>query len=323
MKILIIGVGSIGTRHFKNLSGMGFNDIIVCDPDKGKLKNILAIKNVPIYQNIKVALKKEKPEIVLVCTPPRLHAKLAGLALNIGANVFIEKPFSNSLLGINNLIKKADKKKKVIMVACNFRFHQGLIALKKILSANKHGRPLTVRMIGGYYLPTARKNADYKKIYAAQKSEGGVILDSASHAIDYLQFLFGKIKKSSAIASRLHPLGMASEEAVHIILEHESGVITAASMDYASRKRMHKVEVITDKGLLTLDFLNGSVRFENDKKNSVLLFRIKNKKETEKMFIDQLYYFFKCIKKNKKSFQGHKDAKQVLEILIKLKRDCS
>ena len=40
MKILVLGCGSIGTRHATNLKKLGINDIILCDLDLTKAKKL-------------------------------------------------------------------------------------------------------------------------------------------------------------------------------------------------------------------------------------------------------------------------------------------
>src|SRR3989338_9031620 len=117
MKILIIGAGSIGTRHLKNLLKLGYKNLVVSDPDEKKLKVAALLGNFSLYKNAKTAIEKERPNIVFICNPTHLHVPTASLALNYCAHVFIEKPLSHSLAGIEALIKKAQQKKKIVMVA--------------------------------------------------------------------------------------------------------------------------------------------------------------------------------------------------------------
>src|SRR3989344_2827511 len=142
-------MGSTGTRHIKNLLFLGYKKIAVCDPDSKKLELISELANVQnralnilLYKDIKTALKIEKPDVVFVCNPTHLHVPTASLALDYGAHIFIEKPISHSLTGIDALIKKAKTKKRTAMVACNWRFHSGFQKLKKVLDSKKFGVPI-------------------------------------------------------------------------------------------------------------------------------------------------------------------------------------
>ncbi|OGF63352.1 hypothetical protein A2662_02610 [Candidatus Giovannonibacteria bacterium RIFCSPHIGHO2_01_FULL_45_33] len=312
-KILIIGAGSIGTRHLKNLLKLGYKNLAVCEPNEKKLKTVAELGNFALYKNVKIALKAETPDVVFVCNPTHLHVPTASLALDYGAHVFIEKPLSHNLAGVDALLKKAKKKKRTVMVACNWRFHEGFKKLKEVLDGNEYGKPILSRVFGGYYLPTARKNVNYKKIYAAGTKGGGVIIDSGAHGVDYLENFFGKTKYVTALKRTAHVLDIKSEEAAIIGLEHENGVISAIVTDYVSRKSNSRIEVITEKGILALDVANNTLYFEDEKKN-VLLFR--GVQELNHMFVEEIRHFLGCAKNRSKPAQDLSAAKHVLKVLL-------
>src|SRR3989344_834950 len=314
MKILVIGTGSIGTRHIKNLLFLGYKNIAVCDPDEKKLKIISGLGNFSLYKNLKIALKSEKPDVVFVCNPTHLHVPTASLVLDSGAHIFIEKPISHNLKGVDALIKKAKKKGKTAMVACNWRFHIGFVELKKILDGKKYGKPILARMFGGYYLPMARKNTNYKKVYAAGTKGGGVIIDSGAHAVDYMENFFGNIKYITALKRTKHILDIKSEEAAGLAFEHESGVLTAVMADYVSKKSSGTMEGVTDKGLLTFNIASNEIVFEGENNSKKTLYR--GAKDINLMFVSELKHFFKCIQNKSKPAQDLIMAKRVLKTLL-------
>ena len=283
MKILVVGTGSIGTRHIRNLLSLGHKNVAVSDPDEKKLKLISELGNFPLYKNLKIALKSEKPDIVFVCNPTHLHVPTASAALDAGAHIFIEKPLSHNLKGVDALIKKSEAKKRIAMVACNWRFHSGFKKLKRILDGRKYGKSIVVRAFGGYYLPTARKNTNYKKVYAAGTKGGGIIIDSGAHAVDYLENFFGKTKRVVALKRTAHVLDIKSEEAAVMALEHDSGVISAMVSDYVSKKSSGTMEVVTENGLLTFNITNNAIFFEGGDGKKKLLYQ--EKKDINHMFI--------------------------------------
>ncbi|MDO8676924.1 MAG: Gfo/Idh/MocA family oxidoreductase [Candidatus Azambacteria bacterium] len=312
-KILIVGVGSIGTRHLKNLLKLGYKNLAVCESDEKKLKAVAELSNFALYKNVKIALKKEMPDVVFVCNPTHLHVPTASLALDSGAHVFIEKPLSHNLVGVDALIKKAKTKKRIVMVACNFRFHFGIQKLKKALDGGKFGKPVLARIASGYYLPTARKNINYKKNYAAGTKGGGVILDSGAHVLNYLEYLFGKAKGFSSLKSLSGSLGIKSEEAAMLAFEHENKVISTAVMDYVSRKPINRIEVVMEKGLLTLDVNNNILRFDGGAQRSVLY---KGNSDLNRMFIEEVKHFFRCVNHGAEPAQDLKTAKETLKTLL-------
>jgi len=318
MKILIIGAGSIGTRHLKNLLKLGYKNLVVSDPDEKKLKVAALLGNFSLYKNAKTAIEKERPNIVFICNPTHLHVPTASLALNYAAHVFIEKPLSNNLAGVDALIKKVARGKKVVMPACNFLFYEGFKKLQSVLKSMVYGKAMLCRVAQGFYIPWARKNINYKKSYIAKKTEGGgVILDHVTHSIYYLSALFGDIKKAALLLSDKHPLGFKSEEMAVLMLEHKNGVISGIASDYICKKTTHRIEVVTEKGTLTLDIGEDTLIFE-DRKIKKELYR--GDKNLNKMFVEEIKHFLNCIKNNSEPLQGLRAAKNVLKVLIRAKK---
>lgn len=314
MKILIIGVGSIGERHLKNLLKLGHKDISLCDFSAERMRNLEAQYRLPVHTDWRSALKEVRPDVTFICTSADSHVIVATAAVRGGSHVFIEKPLSVDLKGVDSLIRLAKKKKKTVMVACNWLFHGALRALQKALRDGSYGNPLLSRVVIGYYLPGARKNTDYRKNYSAKKTQGGgVILDSGSHAVNYLTALFGEVKDSRIFPGKLHALGIKAEEAAGLFLEHVNDVLSTVSLDYVSPKSVHKVEVVTDKGLLTLDFRDDSLAFEAVDARKMIY---AGSKDLNLMYLDEVRHFFDCIRKRKKPIQDLPDAKKLLKILI-------
>lgn len=289
----------------RNLLALGYKNIVICDPD---------LKKQAPYKDYKTALKKEKPDIVFVCNPTHLHVSVASAALDAGAHVFVEKPISHNMKGVDTLIKKAKKKIKIVMVACNWRFHAGFLKLKKILDDKKYGKPILARTFGGYYLPAARKNTNYKKIYAAGTKGGGVVLDSGAHAVDYMENFFGKVKRLTALKRTAHILDIKSEEAAVLAFEHESGVLSAVMTDYISKKSSGIMEVVTESGLLTFNIPKNEIFFEDENSAKKILYR--EKKDINHMFIEEIKHFLKCVKNYSKPAQDLSMAKHVLKVLL-------
>jgi predicted dehydrogenase len=312
-RILIVGVGSIGKRHLQNLWKLGFRDIALCDTSREKLAAARRLGHFRAYRNMRIALKTEKPFAVFVCNPTHLHVPSATLSLQSGAHVFIEKPISHTLKGVDELARAAEKRKRMVMVACNFRFQNGFRRLEKLVRQKRFGAPLVARVAIGYFLPAARKGVAYKSIYAARKGEGGVALDSGSHALDYLTALFGKAASSVALKGELHPLGIQSEEAAALMIRHRSGVLSSITLDYVSRKPTHRIEIVTDKGVLALDVKKDILTFEDERAKKVV-YRGTGNQNT--MFIDEARHFLRCARRGLRPLQDIAAAKETLRVLL-------
>jgi len=324
MKILLIGAGSIGTRHLKNLLKLGYKNLAICDPDKKRLKAVSELGNFSLYKNAKIAFKKERPEIVFVCNPTHLHLPAANLALGFGAHVFIEKPLSHNLKGVGALIKKAKKKRKIAMVACNYRFHPGFKMLENFTRNGALGKPLVVRAVVGHDLKKSRAGVDYRKTYAADaKQGGGVILDSGSHVVEYLAALFGKVTSVWGQYGNISNLDVKSEDYAFFLLNHASGVAASVELDYFSKPKRHNVEIQFERGWARWDFPGNIVEYYDSGKAVKKIKNIYKDGESyaarNDMYLKELEHFMDIVRRKKSPMQDLKSAGDVIKILMAVK----
>ena len=99
IKILIIGFGSIGQRHYRNLQKLGLKEVYVYDVDK-KQTDKPGVKSV---SSLTEKVLKDF-DVSFVCNPSSLHIKTAMLCARVGCHLFIEKPLSHNLRGIKKEI---------------------------------------------------------------------------------------------------------------------------------------------------------------------------------------------------------------------------
>src|SRR3989338_7943883 len=98
-KIVVIGFGSIGQKHYKNLLALGYDNVFVYDVDKGKIN--AGVKSLLVLDE-----KKLKGfAVAFICNPTSEHIKTAIICAHAGCRLFIEKPLSHSSRGLSRLLK--------------------------------------------------------------------------------------------------------------------------------------------------------------------------------------------------------------------------
>ena len=145
VSVLITGCGSIGKRHARVLRSIGVKDIRICDPAEGQRKSLMAegpiTKEFATYEDGLAS----QPDAVLICTPPSMHIPMATQAMENGSHVLSEKPFSDSLDGVDELSDVIERSGKVFMVAFCFRYHEGIKKAKAYLDEDRIGRLISIR----------------------------------------------------------------------------------------------------------------------------------------------------------------------------------
>jgi len=258
MKFLIAGLGSIGRRHFRNLISLDEKDIVLLRTRKATLPDD-ELAGYPVETDIKEALKKHKPDAVIVSNPTSVHLDVAIPAAQAGCAILLEKPISHSIERLDVLreaVKKSDSK---VLVAFQFRFHPGLIRAKQLISDGEIGRVISADVHFGEYLPAWHPWEDYRKGYAARADMGGGVVLTQCHSLDYLPWLVGKVKSVWGFTAKISDLEVNVEDTAKIGLRFEDGALGSLHLDFNQQPPAHRFEVIGTKGTLKWDLADGAV----------------------------------------------------------------
>jgi predicted dehydrogenase len=319
MNILVVGCGSIGKRHIRNLISLGLGEITACDTEAKKLDTARSLFAIRGFLTIEEALLKNKYDAAFICTPPSYHVGQALQLLNHGLHCFIEKPLSNSLEKIDDLIRLADAKKKVVMIGYNLRFSPFLKKIKNILDDGVIGKIHFLRASIGYYLPYWRPDEDYRTGYGSQKQLGGGVVLDASHEIDYIQYLLGDISEVFAVSGKLSNLEIDSEDYAEIILRAKNGVYIQIHLDYLQSNYRRTCEIVGDAGMLLWNLNEGVLKHYSlhDKEFHVYYEGLNS--NVNDMYIDEISHYFSCIRTGEEPLISLRDGKRVQEIIVKIK----
>src|SRR5665648_839774 len=118
MKIAVIGTGSMGKNHVRVLKNIPeVNEIIISDINRKILEDTSKRFGISkIYQDHIEMLKKEKPDGVIVATPPSSHKKNVLDVIDVGINILVEKPIAHTIEDAEEMIKAAEKKGVIFTV---------------------------------------------------------------------------------------------------------------------------------------------------------------------------------------------------------------
>lgn len=318
MKFLIIGCGSIGQRHIQNLKTMADDEIIAYRTRKKTVRKLEDEHHVKTYSDLTEALN-QNPDAVLVTNPTSLHIQTALSAAKQGCHIFIEKPISNTLDGIDELIDIVNKKNLVVLVGCNLRFHPCLQFIKKLLDEKRIGRVVSARVQMGQYLPDWHPWEDYQTMYSAHQSLGGGIILDAIHELDYISWLLGNVTQVFSFSDKLSDLDIDTEDVAEILLRFKTGAIAEVHLDYVQRYPSRSCEIIGDGGSIILDINKGTVEVYTAEKMEWESFEQLNEYGMNQMYIDEMVHFINCIKRKEEPLINITDGLKVLKVALAAK----
>lgn len=260
---LFIGLGSIGSRHLKNLHTICAERGITLAADA--LRSSL---NRPLRPGVAELLRAQFTalddpaarghyDLAFITNPTSLHAEaLQSLRGRAGA-LFIEKPiFSADQAGLDPAALLAPGQKAY--VAAPMRWCGVMLALKNRLEAGADGRPYCARVLCSSYLPDWRPGVDYRTVYSAHKAMGGGVTIDLIHEWDYLVDLFGAPERLYNLRGQYSELEIDSDD-VSLYIAQYPGMLAEVHLDYFGRGYRRSIELFTPSGSLVADFGAGTL----------------------------------------------------------------
>ena len=248
MKALVVGYGSIGSRHVRILTELGCSTAVVSKR---------AVDFPVTYPGLAEACASGHPGYVIIANATHQHhASLAELAhLGYAGIVLVEKPlFCKSDETVPQSIRQ-------LFVAYNFRFHP-LIRRLKTLLAGEH--ILSVQAYAGQYLPDWRPARDYRESYSARAEQGGGVLRDLSHELDYLTWLLGKSTRVSALGGHLSPLEITSDDVSALMLVTDACPVVTLQLNYLDRLARRSILINTSKHTIEADLIAGTMTIDRE-----------------------------------------------------------
>ncbi|NCB96821.1 MAG: Gfo/Idh/MocA family oxidoreductase [Bacteroidia bacterium] len=305
-KIGIIGLGSIGIRHLKNLQ-----DILI---EKGCTFCLDAIRHDNSNQieasvqdklNAIYVLDEAIPDdydILFVTNPTSMHYSTIQRFARNTKHMFIEKPvFSSTNLSLQDLGLLDGSQ---YYVACPLRYKKVLQYLK---SQDLIHEAISVRVICSSFLPDWRPGKDYRETYSAHLAQGGGVAIDLIHEWDYITYLFGEPEEVKSIISKVSSLEIDSDDLAVYIAKYPSMVLEL-HLDYFGRVPKRTMEIFTINDVIIVDLLSDSIRFLREGTNMDF------PEDRDSYQKRELQHFFNIIEKRENNDNSIINAQKILKL---------
>jgi predicted dehydrogenase len=250
MNVVVAGLGTIGRRHLANLQAIApdVRPIVWRHRQPSCPEDAHLAQNPTVYSLSDVL--EHRPDAALVTGPATCHVETSLALARHGVHVFVEKPLSATLDGVDELISVCRDRRGVLTVGYCFRFYRPLQSLRRAILDGAIGRPMSIRAEAGRYLPEWRPSGDYREMVSASRSLGGGVLLELSHELDYVQWLLGSIGSVSAHLGRLSDLDIDVEDTAELLLEFSSGAVGSVHLDMTQRSPVRGCRIVGTEGTL-------------------------------------------------------------------------
>lgn len=315
---MIVGCGSIGQRHLANLRSLAPVEVVAWRQRGRDAASLRERFGLEVADTLAGALAR-RPDFAIVANPTALHVPVALDIARAGVSLFIEKPLSDRLDGVEALIRTVEEKGLVALVGFNLRFHAGLRLVKELLEAGRIGRVLSLRAEVGQYLPDWHPHEDYRESYSARRELGGGVILDLVHELDYARWLLGPVTEVLALAGRVSDLQIETEDVAEIVLRFETGALGSVHLDYLQRSPVRGCRLVGSEGTLAWDYLANEVRlFESRSGEWTCLSQAP--RDRNDMYLAEMAHFLECVAGREKPAVTLEDGAAALELALAARR---
>lgn len=293
MKIAVIGLGSIGRRHLGNLQTVGVDALVGYDAAPAQRE--AATTQFPfarIVDTPEAAL--DGADGALICTPPDSHVTLARMAAERDAHLVVEKPFAQSVDGVEELLKLCDARGLKVLTAYNWRYWPPMLLAEQMLKDGRIGPVRAARTEYAYHLTIRYPGKDYRQFYMADARQGGGCLLDESHAIDYMRWLLGEVAEVSAVVDRISSLDITTDDIADLTVRFASGTVGSIHMNLFAWNMHSHFEFMGEEGVIQWRRFENEIRLFDPRKNvwEVHPFSC----QLNEMYVDEARHFLDCIR---------------------------
>jgi spore coat polysaccharide biosynthesis protein SpsF len=254
----VIGCGSIGQRHVRNLQRLGVTEIVALKGHPGHTRALdpaLGIAEVNGWSGIEAFA----PDIAIVANPSSLHVSTACAVLPMVRGLFIEKPVALTRAELDPLLDAAARHRVNTFVGHVLTSHPIAKTMRERLNSGELGEPLALQAQAGQYLPDWHPSEDYRRVYYARADLGGGVLRSLIHEPHLAVWLLGAPLRVAALCSRAPGLEADVDGLDDLMIEHDGGARSQVHLDYLQRPYSRSGTLICSRGVMLYDFAGGSL----------------------------------------------------------------
>lgn len=243
MKIIVIGLGSMGKRRIRLLKKIsGDIEIIGVDSNSERVEFVKKEYEISAYDSIAGAMDNNPDiECAVISTSPLSHAKIINECLNRGLHVFTEINLVDDMYDEN--MKLAEEKGKILFLSSTFLYRD---EIKYISDAVENcSSKINYSYHIGQYLPDWHPWENFKDFFVGDKRTNGC-REIFAIEMPWLTKAFGEIADMSVIKSKNSSLNIDYMDNYMVLLKHANGNKGMLAVDVVSRKAVRNLEIFSE-----------------------------------------------------------------------------
>lgn len=305
--ILVIGAGSIGERHIRNLWQLGYKNITVFRQRNLPFRDIGDVKVTVLIDWKEV--EKQNFFAAFICTPTSQHIQQAIDCIKLNMHVFVEKPLSHNTEGFQQLQNEISASQKYFFIGYMLHYHPFFQQIKKYILENTFGTLNFFETTWHSYLPHWHPWEDYRKSYAANRDAGGGAALTLCHDVELMLWMCTGLKHYSSEFSCCEELQVEVDTGANIDLQFEKTKGTC-TISFCAMQEKRIYHFSFDDADIEINYLKNEMKITCGKKSEVHTLPAFERND---MYVSEVEDFFSII------HQKNYSTAQLTEMLQKEK----
>lgn len=256
IQILVIGSGSAGQRHGRNLRELGCS-VSYFDPRADRLEAAAAEDSAAgRFTDLETAIAKQAWDGVVVASPPNFHVDQILQVLQAQAcPVLSEKPLSIDAPSAARLLGYSSR----ILLGYTYRWWPPLAEYRHRLQKGAIGSIRNMRFVMSAHLADWHPWEPYQDFFMAHKGLGGGALLDESHFIDLMLWFLGWPDSVIARVDKISDLEIDSDDNVDILVRYASGERVNLHLDLIGRPHERSITAVGENGTLVYSYEDNAI----------------------------------------------------------------
>lgn len=246
MKVIVIGLGSMGKRRIRLLSEHKDIEIFGIDSQEARCQEVKEKFGLRCFPSIDEACRTESIEAALISTSPLSHASIITDCLHHNLHVFTEINLVQDGYAENMALAKA--KGKVLFLSSTFLYRKETATI--VEKARKAKCSLNYVYHVGQYLPDWHPWESYNNYFIGNPRTNGC-RELMAIELPWIVSAFGRIQNVSVLKSKNTKLKIEYNDNYLISVEHEGGAKGVLAIDVVARKAIRHMDVYGEQFQMT------------------------------------------------------------------------
>jgi len=281
IRIALVGCGRIAEKHFEAIKQYqeDLDLIAICDINQENLDPYISKFSITGYLSMTEMLKKEKLDIVAICTPSGLHPEQTALAAEYGVHVMTEKPMATRWKDGLRMVRICDDAGVRLFVVKQNRNNSTLQLLKRAVIEKRFGKIHMVHI--NVFWTRPQEYYDSSKWRGTWELDGGAFMNQASHYVDLVDWLIGPVDSIQAMTAT-QARDIEVEDTGVMNIRWRSGTLGSMSVTMLTYPKNYE-------GSITIIGEKGTVRVGGVAVNEIEHWNFKDKAEYDTKIQDASY----------------------------------